>query len=271
MKKFKVVGFPISQSKSPALFKYIFKSLEIKAEYSAKEIKNSSDLKKFINKCRQSKYIEGSNITMPYKEKISSLIDCYDNIAKLTNSINCIKINDNKILGYNNDYYGFKKLIAINNINLKNTNNIVLGSGGSARTIILNLINNNAKNISILSRNKKTTSKIIEDFKQLNEKTSINIFNNKISYENYNLINCTPIGLKKDTEKNILSQIALINFDTIIDINYLYKNDFLNLCYKKIITGEDMFIFQAFKSLDIWFESKISNKLDYKKIKELIC
>ena len=141
MKKFKVVGFPISQSKSPALFKYIFKSLKIKAEYSAKEIKNSSDLKKFINQCRQSKYIGGSNITMPYKEKISSLIDCCDNIAKLTNSINCIKINDNKILGYNNDYYGFEKLIAINNINLKNTNNIILGSGGSARTIILNLIN----------------------------------------------------------------------------------------------------------------------------------
>ena len=70
MKKFKVIGFPISQSKSLALFKYIFKCLKIKAEYSAKEIKNSSDLfKKFINQCRQSKYIEGSNITMPYKEK----------------------------------------------------------------------------------------------------------------------------------------------------------------------------------------------------------
>ena len=75
MKKFKVVGFPISQSKSPVLFKYIFKSLKIKAEYSAKEIKNSSDLKKFINQCRQSKYIKGSNITMPFKEKIISLID----------------------------------------------------------------------------------------------------------------------------------------------------------------------------------------------------
>ena len=102
-------------------------------------------------------------------------------------------------------------------------------------------------------------------------KTTISLFCNQTIYQDYNLINCTPIGLKKETEKNILSQIERIHFNVIIDINYIYDSDFLDLSYKKIITGEDMFIFQAFKSLDIWFESKISDKLDYKKIKELIC
>jgi len=270
MKKFKVIGKPISQSKSPKIFNFIFKYLKIKAIYKSKEISNINDFKNFIGRCKHDG-VSGCNITMPYKQKLHSIIDGQDKIAKLTKSINCIKIDKKNIIGYNNDYYGFKQLISINKVDIKKTNNIVLGSGGSARTVILYLIQNNAKNIIILSRNKDTALEIIKDFKSLGKKTTISLFCEHTGYENYNLINCTPIGLKKDTEKNILSQITRIHFNVIIDINYIYESDFSDLSYKKIITGEDMFIFQALKSLDIWFESKISDKLDYKKIKELIC
>ncbi len=270
MNKFNIIGQPVSQSKSPTIFNFIFKYLKIKARYKAKEISNINDLIKFIDRCKQDG-TRGCNITMPHKQRLHSIIDNKDKIAQLTNSINCIKIDKNKIIGYNNDYYGFEQLISINKINVRKTNNIVLGSGGSARTVILYLIQNNAKNIIILSRNKKTSLEIIKDFKRLSNKTNINLFCNQIKYQDYNLINCTPIGLKKDTEKNVLSQISFIHFNVIIDINYIYESDFLDLSSKKIITGEDMFIFQAFKSLDIWFESKISDKLDYKQIKELIC
>ena len=270
MKTFNVIGKPVSQSKSPKIFNFIFKYLKINAIYKSKEISNINDLKIFIDNCKDAG-INGLNITMPYKQKLLSIIDNKDEIVQLTKSINCIKINKNNITGYNNDYYGFKQLLSINNVHINKTNNIVLGSGGSARTVILYLIQNNAKNIKILSRNKQTSLEIIKDFKSLSCKTTISLFCNQTIYQDYNLINCTPIGLKKETEKNILSQIERIHFNVIIDINYIYDSDFLDLSYKKIITGEDMFIFQAFKSLDIWFESKISDKLDYKKIKELIC
>mgnify|MGYP001422767872 FL=1 len=32
-----------------------------------------------------------------------------------------------------------------------------------------------------------------------------------------------------------------------------------------------MFIYQALKSLDIWFESNISDKLEYKYLEKLLC
>ena len=270
MNNFYVIGNPISHSKSPLIFNYIFQKLKVGATYNAKEIYNVNDVNEFICKCKYDSTV-GCNITMPYKESLLSIIDYRDDIVKLTKSINCIKIYKNKVFGYNNDYYGFEKLISSNHIDINGSRNIVLGSGGSARTIILFLIKNNAKSISILSRNKKTSLKIINDFKSLNKKINIDLFCEKKNYENYNLINCTPIGIIKNTENFILSKIKSINFNIIVDINYIYGDDFLSLAYKKIITGEDMFIFQAFKSLDIWFESNISNKLDYKIIKELIC
>ena len=37
------------------------------------------------------------------------------------------------------------------------------------------------------------------------------------------------------------------------------------------INGKNMFIFQALKALDIWFESNISDKLSLKKLEEIIC
>tara|TARA_B110000263_G_scaffold28796_2_gene21919 strand:- start:1840 stop:2652 length:813 start_codon:yes stop_codon:yes gene_type:complete len=270
MYKFKVIGSPVSQSKSPEIFNFIFNTLDIKANYQAVEITNLHELKEFIKKSKKNGTL-GLNITMPYKEQLNSLINRRDNVSRITQSINCIKIFNNKIIGYNNDYFGFKKLIEINKINIENSNNIVLGSGGSARTIILYLINNKAKNITILARNKDTSLKIIENFKIINKPGSIKLYDENSVYKNYNLINCTPIGLKKNTSKTILSRVSHIDFNFIIDINYIYKNDFLKLSYKKIITGETMFVFQAFKSLDIWFESNISDKLDYMEIQKLLC
>ena len=270
MYKFDVIGLPVFQSKSPKLFKFIFNTLNINASYDAHEIVNFSALENYIKLCKKNNSL-GCNVTMPYKETINQFIDHYDSISKITESVNCIKIVRNKIFGYNNDYFGFKKLIGLNKINIKHSNNIILGSGGSARTIILYLLNNNAKNITILSRNKKASLRIIKKFNSINKKVKIDLYRDNFNYTNYNLINCTPIGLKPNTSKKILSLLSLVNFNVIIDINYIYKKDFFNLSHKKIITGELMFIFQAFKSLDIWFESNISDKLDYMEIKKLLC
>ena len=139
MNTFNVIGKPVSQSKSPKIFNFIFKYLKINAIYKSKEISNINDLKIFIENCKDAG-INGLNITMPYKQKLLSIIDNKDEIVQLTKSINCIKINKNNITGHNNDYYGFKQLLSINNVHINKTNNIVLGSGGSARTVILYLI-----------------------------------------------------------------------------------------------------------------------------------
>ena len=58
------------------------------------------------------------------------VVDDKDKIAETTKSINCIHFKNNKTIGYNNDYYGFIKLIESNQIKITDTNNIIIGSGG---------------------------------------------------------------------------------------------------------------------------------------------
>ena len=270
MNNFFVIGNPINHSKSPMLFKYIFDTLNIKGIYSSKLISNQHTLKSFIHHCKQIK-VKGINITMPLKEDSIPYTDIIDPIAKITKSINCLHFIDDKIIGYNNDYYGFSQLIKLNHLNLEHTNNIIIGSGGSTRTIILYLIKQKVKNIYLLSRNKKTTLQIIKDFTGHLEQSNLNRIDNNSDLKNCNLINCTPIGLSENTNIEILSNVPKIHYRTIIDINYHITTNYLNFASDKTIDGKSMFIFQALKSLDIWFESNISNKLDYQHLEQLLC
>ena len=89
--------------------------------------------------------------------------------------------------------------------------------------------------------------------------------------QNCNLINCSPIGLSIQSDSTLLSQLTIKKYESIIDINYNIEKDYFNFNSNKKVDGKSMFIYQALKSLDIWFESNISNKLDYKYLEQLLC
>ena len=71
---------------------------------------------------------------MPFKEKILKKVDILDDTAKKTGSINTVIIKNKKLIGYNTDLFGAEK--AISKIKIKKNDNIlIIGSGGTSRTI----------------------------------------------------------------------------------------------------------------------------------------
>ena len=269
MKQFTVIGNNVSLSKSPKLFTYIFNTLNIDADYSYTKIANFQELTQFFNTLLPMNY-SGINITVPFKEKISNYCNIKSDIVKITGSSNCIGIKKNKLYAHNTDSYGFNNLLKINNINLNNLSVIVLGSGGSARSIIYSLLFLHVKEIFILSRNKKTSKEIINKFSNMN-KIPVKLYNSSEACKNNVLINCTPIGINENTELQILDFIDKAKY--CIDINYI-NNKLAKSIFSKYtdyyISGLDMFIFQALASLDIWFSGELSEKVNYKKLVEII-
>ena len=69
----------------------------------------------------------------------------------------------------------------------------------------------------------------------------------------------------------ILKSISNIHYNNIIDVNYNTTNDYFNFSSDKKINGLDMLLFQALESLDIWFESNISDKLSYQELYKILC
>ena len=104
MKKFLVIGNPIDHSLSPKLHNYWFKMNKIEAIYE-KCLLKESDIKNIIEKMKK-KEISGINVTVPFKKKIISFIEELTKEASISNSVNTIYIEKDKLI-----IYSIKKLI----------------------------------------------------------------------------------------------------------------------------------------------------------------
>ena len=73
MKKYLVIGNPISHSLSPDLHNYWLKKNNIDGNYDKQKLEDK-DLDKFIFRLRNEE-INGANVTIPIKKKIISNLD----------------------------------------------------------------------------------------------------------------------------------------------------------------------------------------------------
>ncbi len=141
-----VIGNPIKHSLSPVMQNHAIQSLHLNSLYTRfmlpKNI-NKDDLKDFITHSS----LSGVNITLPFKEIAFEIVDKADGIANAIRAINTIVKKDSKLIGYNTDTDGF-----YNSIKQYNPKHILLlGAGGSAKSIATILYHNNIK-ISIANR-----------------------------------------------------------------------------------------------------------------------
>ena len=171
-------------------------------------------------------------------------MDKIDETAKKINAVNTLIFDKKKgIVGYNTDYYGFKKSL-IETLKKKPENAFILGSGGASSAVeyVLNEI--------------KIPYKVVSRNPVLNQIHYKELSKNLI--KNHTLIiNTTPLG----TYPNI-SKYPDIPYTLLNKTNYLFDliynpstTKFLELGLKngaKIQNGYKMLIYQAEKSWELW-------------------
>lgn len=247
MIQFGLLGKTLSHSMSPQIHSMIFKHTKISGNYKLfpMEAKNIPNL---INDIRQGK-IKGINVTIPYKEIVIDMLDEVSKEAIEIGAVNTICLVDNKLVGYNTDYFGFRKTLSLHNVVAKDKQIAVLGTGGSAKSIVYVLKSIQAKKIAIYSRTPNTTEKI-HGIASL-PYTALD------SKHNYDIIvNTTPVGMFPKVDNSPIDKRALGNAKTIIDIIYnpFYTKLLLDAKTKgKIsINGMYMLIAQAVKAQEIF-------------------
>jgi len=181
MIKLGLIGYPLVHSFSKKYFNEKFDNENIKnVSYQNYEIKNINELKSLI---KRNSDLRGLNVTIPYKEKVIKYLDKIDEKYLNIGAVNVIKIIDNKLFGINTDYEAFKITLKEWLDNSFNSKALILGTGGSSKSVSLALKELNIDH-NFVSRKKR---KNVFSYEEL---LDIKIFSN------YKLIiNTTPLGM----------------------------------------------------------------------------
>lgn len=242
--KYGLIGYPLKHSFSKEIHNKLGNQ-----NYELNEL-NPDDFDSFMKK----RDFLGINVTIPYKEKVIPYLDVIDEKAKKINAVNTIVQRDGKLYGYNTDYYGLQSIIQKNNINLKNKNVLILGTGGTSKTASSVALDLGAKIF-------KASTRDGYDYKYDNLEKA---------YEDIDvIINTTPNGMYPHNFDDCLVDLSKFNhLDAVIDCIFnpirtklIIKAQELN---KKTATGLYMLVTQA-----VYANSKFFNIDDDKTIEKM--
>jgi len=255
MKKYLVIGNPIEHSLSPRIHNYWFKKNNINAVYEKKLVKKD-EIEKFIKKLKN-KEIDGINVTVPFKKVVIPFLDQLTTEASITQSVNTISIENDKLVGHNTDVAGFELAIRYIKFDVSKKNILIIGAGGVVPSIIYSLKKMKANTISLINRTKENAEEIKKNFKE------IEILNWGEKYDFDMIINATSVGLNKEDKIDL----KIENFGKnkfFYDVIYKpSRTSFLNqasLFQNQIENGKMMFIYQAHQAFFIWH--KLLPKID---------
>ena len=237
--KFGLLGEKLSHSYSPIIHEYVFEKLNIDASYELIECK-VEELKDYVELIKSGVY-SGLNVTIPYKKVIMQYLDVIDDKALKIGSVNTIYLKDDKVIGTNTDYDGFLKTLEYYNVDVKNKDCYVLGTGGASLSITSVLKDLGGK-VTYVSRSPKDGIISYDD-----------LANKKIDV----LVNTTPVGMYPNVDSCPVSKEIINNSNVVIDIVYNPKITKLLEYANSEINGLYMLILQAFKAEEIWQEKVI--------------
>jgi shikimate dehydrogenase len=240
--RFGLIGRGISYSFSQSFFNAKFVKQGLQHRYENFDIDSIDQFEDILNSTTN---LRGLNVTIPYKEAIIPFLDDLDTEAKKIGAVNTILITRyHKCIGYNTDYYGFKKSLQPH-LQSHHRRALILGTGGASKAIAYALDSLNI-DFDYVSRTIKTDVKFQYDDLTEDIISSYNI-----------IINCTPLGTYPD-----VNECPPIPYDAVSKRHILYdliynpeQTKFLScgdLQGAITINGLEMLKLQAEKAWDIW-------------------
>ena len=262
-----LLGQPVNHSLSPIMHNAAYEEMGLNWCYVAipcdeKNLEQITTALRLID-CK------GLNVTIPHKQDILKACKKLTLIANNIQAVNTlIPEKNNQWIGANTDVEGF--IMPLKDQNLINKSVVVIGCGGSARAVVMGLINLNVKKITIIGRNENSLNIFVNNMKELSTKSKIlmkSVNNQKINVTPYIeeadlIVNTTPIGMNSTNkeEENIPlgHEIwnSLSNKTILYDLIYTPRpTNWLKLGQEKncfTIDGLDMLVEQGALSIKLW-------------------
>ncbi len=208
MKKLAVIGHPIAHSYSPLMHNFISREMKQDYIYEALDVLPEK-LGETVAKLKTDGVV-GFNVTAPHKFNVMQYLDEISEDAKFFGAVNTVVNKNGRLIGYNTDADGFYEALCYRGINPFGKHILILGAGGAAQTVAINLVRKCAS-LTVINRTKE---RLFELKDQIKKCTGTEI-KTEIDRTNYDIIiNCTSLGMGKNIGISPLSDLSLIGKDT---------------------------------------------------------
>ncbi len=144
---FATTGKPIIHSKSPQMFSAAFKSLGLEASYTRLMADTAEEA--LVTAVQIG--IQGLNVTAPFKERMSELVEAKQADLGQLHAVNTIYLDSEYAVGFNTDVFGVGQALRSNQVDCNGRNVLVLGAGGAARAAVSALVNGGAR-VTVINR-----------------------------------------------------------------------------------------------------------------------
>ena len=240
MRKFGLIGYPLSHSFSQKYFTEKFQQLGITdARYELYPIEHIDEVKDLL----KDPELCGLNVTIPYKKLVIPYLSNTDSTVSQIKACNCIHIKDGHATGYNTDTVGFRSSLE-RKLEPYHKRAVILGTGGASSAVEYVL-----KQLHI--------AYVFVSRKPEPGQLSYEQVDREVLYEHTLVINTTPLGMYPKVEES-----PPLPYDAVGPQHYLFDlvynpslTMFLRLGQERgaaIENGYDMLVGQAEESWRIW-------------------
>lgn len=212
-----VFGYPIDENPTVVIQEAAFKALGLSYRYLTIMVK-PDDLEDAI-KGLKAMNMKGINLTMPHKVMVLKYLDVVADDALLMGAVNTVYVKDGLLYGENTDGKGFMQALIDGNVALKGQNAVMLGAGGAARAIAVELAMAGVKHIEIVNRSKQRGEQLA---RLINEKTpacaDFTLWDGafRVPENTGLLINGTSIGLYPNTDEKPNIDYTTLDKDMVV-------------------------------------------------------
>lgn len=262
-KQLGIIGYPVEHSFSPKMHNFISERIHNNYVYCAWCVEPEK-LGDAINGMRAFG-ISGMNVTAPHKVEVMKYLDCISPVAEELGSVNTVVNKDGKLYGYNTDADGFCMALTKADVAIKDSRILIIGAGGVTRPTVIRLIDNGAKEITVLNRTKSKVHSLADDILS----TKGFKLQTEIKEKEFDIvINTTSAGM--EPQENVLpiesidelDDLSFINENTAV-VDMIYNPDetfFLREAKKrgaKTLNGLGMLIYQGIIAYELFTGAKL--------------
>ncbi len=160
-----VMGWPISQSRSPALHNFWFAQHGLAGSYVPLAV--PPERLEAALRALPALNFAGCNLTIPLKQDAMKIVDEVDASAKKIGAMSCVVVRpDGSLAGSNNDWYGFTHNILefVPDWRADAGPVAVMGAGGGARAVVYGLMQRGAREIRLCNRTFARAQTLAKEF-----------------------------------------------------------------------------------------------------------